>query len=130
MDELIKTGDGILSQINNPLPLGAKADVFMPYEVGDYSIYVHENLDGLYQIGIYGDGYKCYRSKEIITSSEGSIVYFDEKITPDIQAGYIYRGWKQRYFFGHKPINDSLAELFHARKITFDEYLNYYIKLF
>ena len=59
--------------------------VFMPYEVGDYSIYVHENLEGILQVGIIAEKPQdnpiyTYWTKEIVASPEGSILYFNEKL--------------------------------------------------
>lgn len=115
--------DEIMVQLKEPLPLGVEATVFMPYEVGDYSVYIHENLDGVYQIGIINDKGDTYRSKEILASSEGSIVYFNEKIIPDIKVGYIYRGWMQSYFFDNHNIAE---ELFREGIISLDQLLNIY----
>lgn len=68
--------DEIMAQLKKPLPLGVKATVFMPYEVGDYSVYIHENLAGVYQIGIINNKGDTYRSKEILASSEGKYCVF------------------------------------------------------
>ena len=112
--------DEIIAQLK---PLGVETAEFMPYEVGDYSIYIHENLNGIYQIGIFNDKGNTYISKEILASSEGSIVYFNEKITPDIKVGYIYRGWMQSYFFDNCNIAE---ELFKEGIISLDQLFNIY----
>lgn len=121
MNEFIQIGDGITKQFVEFVPLGAEFTTFMPCEVGDYSIYVHRNLDGLCQIGINSNNGKTYISKEILASSKGSVVYFYEKITPNINKGFIYTGWVQRYSFG------NIAEkLYQEGIITLDQLLNIY----
>ena len=106
MDELSNKVNEIVMQMNPPIPFGARHVVFRPNEVGDYSIYIKENLDGILQIGILSEG-KWYVSKEILSSSEGSVVYFDKKIIPDIKVGHFYDGWIQRF---HTETAQSLLE--------------------
>jgi hypothetical protein len=96
----------------------------MPYEVGEYSMYIYENLSDICKIGIItGDGRK-YISKEILASSDGSIIYFDEKLK-GINAGYIYRGWYYKYFFS-KDMKGLTLELARAGILSVDEYLKIY----
>jgi hypothetical protein len=123
MDEFIQIGDGATKQFVESVPFGAEFTTFMPHEVGDYSIYVHRNLDGLYQIGINSNNGKTYISKEILTSSKGSVVYFDEKITPNIKEGFIYTGWIQKYCF---DIHKTAEELFREGILTLEQLLNIY----
>ena len=115
MDEKINE---IIEQIPQ-VPFGARPIIFEPKEVGDYSIYIKENFDGILQIGILGDG-KWYVSKEILSSSEGSVVYFDKKIIPDIKAGHLYDGWIQRSYI------KIVESLYKAGTITLEQLLNAY----
>lgn len=103
------------------IPFGAEATIFRPLEVGDYSIYICDNLDGLYQIGININGGKTYISKEILASSEGSVVYFDEKIIPDIKKGFFHNGWMQRYYYAPTP-----EILYREGKISLDDLFRIY----
>lgn len=122
MDELIKKVNEIVMQMNPPIPFGAKHVVFRPNEVGDYSIYIKENLDGILQIGILSEE-KWYVSKEILSSSEGSVVYFDKKIIPDIKVGHLYDGWIQRY---HGTILSTVESLYKKGIITFEQLFDIY----
>lgn len=117
MDEKINE---IVNQIPlPPIPFGARHIIFEPKEVGDYSIYIEKNLDGIFQIGILGDG-KWYVSKEILSSSEGSVVYFDRKIIPNIKIGHFYDGWIQR------PYIETVESLYKAGIIPLEQLLDFY----
>lgn len=104
--------------------------VFMPYEVGEYSIYVHENLEGILQVGITAEEQNnalyTYWTKEIVASPDGSILYFDEKLK-NIEAGHIYRGWKiPDYRANIRSTTESLLqEYLIVGKISLETYLKY-----
>ena len=119
MDELAKKVNEVVKQMNPPLPFGARPITFVPKEVGDYSIYINENFDGVLQIGILSNG-KWYVSKEILSSSKGSVVYFDEKIIPDIKAGHLYDGWIRSHYTKTAEI------LYEAGIITLEQLLDFY----
>lgn len=119
MDEPIKKVDEVVKQLP-PVPFGAVHIIFEPKEVGDYSIYINENLDGILQIGILNDG-KWYVSKEILSSSEGSVMYFDKKIIPNIKVGHFYDGWIQRYY------TPTAEALYKAGIITIEQLWDIYM---
>ena len=105
--------------------------VFMPYEVGEYSIYVHENLEGILQVGITAEkpqdnSIYTYWTKEIVPSPKGSILYFNEKLE-NIEAEHIYRGWKiPDYHANVKTISDSmLYEYLTTGRISLETYLKH-----
>ena len=64
--------------------------VFMPYEVGDYSIFVKENLTPYFRVLVYS-GLHWWESKELLSSESGTIIYFNENIKDIFEEGEIYR---------------------------------------
>jgi hypothetical protein len=74
---------GLMTQINDEFPYcEKKLTTLTPIEVGEYSIYVKKDLKKTFAIKVYG-----VKSKEIFSSPEGSIIYFDEKVPKRVKAG-------------------------------------------
>lgn len=123
MGKLVYTGNGILDQLKvDIVPSWAEHTVFMPYEVGEYSIFIKEDLEGIIEVGIYNDAHTQFRTEEIVSSSEGSILYFKEKLQ-GIFAGFIYRGWTLKTF----DYKEVMSKLLEEGKISLSEYLGNYL---
>ena len=67
--------------------------VFMPYEVGDYSLFIREDLKDYAYILIEAEDHLMHISKEVLPSEAGTIIYFKEKIKDIFFEGMIYRAY-------------------------------------
>lgn len=120
-ERIVKFGDGVLEQIKNIIPYNAKPAVFIPYEVGEYSMIIKEDLGDTKQVGLYNDTGTLFKTKEIVSTPESSILYFDDKLN-DIFTGFIYRGWVT-VAFAYESMEQILTELCRAGHISIGDYL-------
>lgn len=99
----------------------AESTVFMPYEVGEYSMFIKEDLVDTKQVGLYNDVGTLFKTKEIVSTPEGSILYFDDRLN-GIFAGFIYRGWVT-VTSAYEEMEQILTELCRAGHISPADYL-------
>lgn len=77
--------------INSSIYFPWRRDVkLIPTEVGDYSLFVNANLEGIRTLILFTPLGRTYTANEIIYSSEGSIVYFKECISNEVKPGVEY----------------------------------------
>jgi hypothetical protein len=107
MEDKILCGDGILEQIKQ-IDFYCKPDPWAHYrqnechlkaiDIGEYSVFVKEDLSGVKGIRVYGEGVKLLESQEILPSEKGSMIYFDNKVADIIKPNHkfrasVYRSW-------------------------------------
>lgn len=79
----------------------------MLYEVGDYSLFVREDLKDYTYVLIIAEDHLVHMSKEVLPSETGTIIYFKEKIKDVFFEGMIYRAYcytiqgYPKYFLGY-----------------------------
>lgn len=84
---------GLLDQLEESFYLGCKEEhsSIKILEVGEYSLFVKENLDKIKEVIINRRCHtKVFKSKEILPSPSGSIIYFDETVKKDFRKNCSY----------------------------------------
>ena len=114
MDDSIFDGEFTWEVVRNSTSI-----VILPCEVGEYSIFIKDNLEGISQVSV-DNGTREYLSKEILASPEGSVIYFSEKIN-NIYSNHIYIGFIFACF--NKKLNDTLYDLYKGGCIPLTTYL-------
>ena len=107
MEDKIFCGNGILDQIKDA-DFYCKPDPWASYyinecdlkaiDIGEYSVFVREDLSGVKGIRIHREGVKLLESQEILPSEKGSMIYFDNKVADIIKPNHkfrasVYRSW-------------------------------------
>lgn len=92
-DSIIHTGKGLLEQIELS-DYEIKIDEFSHYfkqdkvlkikEVGEYSIFVKDDLESVEGVRLYQDNKIVLQSTNVLPSRSGSMIYFDEKVSNTI----------------------------------------------
>jgi len=99
-EDVIKVGNGILDQIKNS-DFKIQIDPFwfcvekkttlIISEVADYSLFVKKNLSDVKGVRIKTKSMdKWLTAKEIIATSSGSVLYFEDKVGDIFRDGCIY----------------------------------------
>lgn len=107
MEDEILCGNGILEQIKE-VDFKIKVDPWSSYyegdrylkaiDIGEYSVFVKEDLSGVKGVRVYRESVKLLESQEILPSEKGSMIYFDNKIADIIKPNhkfraFVYRSW-------------------------------------
>lgn len=114
MEDKIFCGNGILDQIKEAdfeikvADFEIKIDPWSSYykserhlkavDVGEYSVFVKEDLSEVKGIRVYKGEEKLLESQEILPSEKGSMIYFDNKVAGIIKPNhkfraFVYRSW-------------------------------------
>lgn len=107
MEDKIFCGNGILDQIKEA-DFKIKVDPWSSYyesdrylkaiDIGEYSVFVKEDLSGVKGVRVYRESVKLLESQEILPSEKGSMIYFDNKVAGIIKPNhkfraFVYRSW-------------------------------------
>lgn len=94
-------------------------------EVGDYSLLIKKNLKNVTGLYIRSRNSEWIETKEVVSTSAGTMLYFKDSIKGIFKKGCIYPIVMHKYAYKLKDLEYFTQKLFKGKSLTLNKYLKF-----